>query len=94
MKRKINVIATYTFDIDFEIDENNPEFKDIMKSYTETIQSNGTVKDVLAQIIHNYYHLDSNFVEGVGDINKVEESGAIKIIRSDEDCEYDYRDLK
>lgn len=93
-KRKFKVDARYYFDVIIEIDEDNPEFKDIVKSYTSTIDSSGDVESLMEHIVHNHIYLGIDFVQGVGNISEAEKKGAIKIISSDEDNEYDIEELK
>ena len=63
MKKTIEC-TTY---IELEYDENSPEFKEALSSYTEMIDTDGDIDGMLKHVCHNVIHFGvDTMVEGVG----------------------------
>jgi hypothetical protein len=94
MKKRYKVTATHTWEIEFEVDLDNPETKDILKSYNECISKGSDIEDVLQQLVFGYFVRGWDFVEGIGNIFEVEEKKAIVIIKNEEDSDYEIEEIK
>jgi len=94
MKKRYKVKAIHTWEVEFDVDLDNPETKDILKSYNECISKGSDIEDVLKQLVFGYFARGWGFVEGIGNISEVEEKKAIVIIKNEEDSDYEIEEIK